>query len=297
MAEPLSSYIALDRQGYPALFVPVEEHATELSQRANVVSLKLGVGCKLYVEEQKSVSGKFHVLQCESSDPATVDTFVLLLDAFLDRLRFGQVASDYLIIFFRTLARLFSTKPAPNPAKERQGLWGELLIIQLLGGASAWAPFWHTDPYKRFDFSADYRRIEVKTTTSDARVHSFAHRQLFTTGAEQVAIASIMLRADPNGLSLRDLIGKGRRELSREPTQLVKLEAAARSARMTDFEESGPTFNESDASNNLAWFWASEVPRLTQLEPPGVSEVRYKVDLSTTPQISAPQLISWLNVW
>lgn len=297
LIEPPGSYVALDRQNRPTLFIPDEGKTAEPSQRANDVSLELGVECKLYVGEHERVSGRFHVLQCQSSDSATTDTFVLLLDALLDRLRSGQVAVDYLATFFRTLARLFSVRPSSDPAKERQGLWGELLLMRILGGASTWARFWHTDPYKRFDFSAAHRRIEVKTTIGDARVHSFAHRQLFTTGGEQVAIASLVLRKNPDGLSLKTLIEEGRNELSSEPAQLAKLEAAARGARMSDLKEPGPSFDEVDASTNLAWFWAQEAPRFTQSEPPGVSETRYKADLSFTPQIADPDLTLWLNGW
>lgn len=297
LGEPSGSYVALDLQDRPALFMPVEGHPEGPIQRANDVSLRLGARCKLYLEARENISGAFDVLQCESSDSITVDTFVLLLDALLDRLRSGQVADDYLTTFFRTLARLFSVRPASDPAKERQGLWGELLAMQLLGGVSSWASFWHTDPYKRFDFSTAHRRIEVKTTTGDARAHSFAHRQLFTTGNEEVAIASFMLRHDPNGLSLQELITRGRRELSKEPSQLAKLEAATRSARMSDPQEAGPSFNESDARSSLVWFWARDAPRFKHPEPPGVSETRYKVDLSATPQVARPELVAWLSEW
>lgn len=297
LVEPPGSYVALDQRERPALFIPAEGNTEEPSHRANDVSLELGVECKLYVGDHESVSGQFHVLQCESPDSATTDTFVLLLDALLDRLRSGQVAPNYLTTFFRTLARLFSVRPSPDPTKERQGLWGELLLMRILGGASVWARFWHTDPYKRFDFSSAHRRIEVKTTVGDARVHSFAHRQLFTTGGEQVAIASLLLRENTNGLSLKTLIEEGRNELSSEPAQLAKLEAAARGARMSDLKEPGPSFDEVDASNNLAWFWAHEAPRFTQSEPPGVSETRYKVDLSFTRQIASSELAFWLNDW
>ncbi len=297
MVEPPNSYIALDRQERPALFVPAEGYAPGPSQRAACVSLRIGLRCKLYLGEQESVSGEFNVIQCDSPDPATVDTFVLLLDALLGRMRSGRMSADYLATFFRTLARLFGVKPAPDPARERQGLWGELLVMRLLGGTSVWTPFWHTDPYKRFDFSASHRRIEVKTTVGDARAHSFSHRQLLTTGGEQVAIASLLLREDPGGLSLRKLIEEGREELLDDPTKLAKLETAVRSARMSDREEEGPSFDESDAKDSLAWFWAREAPMFPQPEPPGVSEVRYKVDLSATPQIAGPELAFWLDGW
>jgi hypothetical protein len=295
LIEPPDSYVALDRRERPALFLPVEGRSCGPRLQANVVSLRPRTQCVLFVGESESVNGEFHVLQCESSDPATVDTFVLLLDALLARLRSGDVAADYLSTFFRALVSLFSIGSSSDPAKERQGLWGELLLMKLLGGASAWAHFWHTDPYSRFDFSAGLKRAEVKTTVGDARVHTFSHRQLFTTGGEEVAIASLLLREDPDGLSLRGLIESCRRELSDRPIELAKLEAAVRNARMGDPLEPGPSFDEPGVE--LAWFWAHEVPRFTQPEPPGVSETRYKVDLSSTPQIASLEVADWLGSW
>jgi hypothetical protein len=232
-----------------------------------------------------------------TNDPATVETFILLVDALIARLAEATITGDDLTRFFRALARLFGTAPSSEPAHERQGLWGELFLMRQIGGISMWCPFWHSDPYKRFDLSAGCRRLEVKTTLGPARSHEFAHRQLYASGDEQIAVASLILRPDPIGLSLRTLISQAREELSGDPSLFVKLEIAIRAAAMGHPAITGPAYNEAEAMAALVWFWAHDVPRFTQPEPAGVSNTHYRVDLSTTPPIPSQDLDDWLKGW
>ena len=51
--------------------------------RTDAISLRLGADCSLHIEGHDSVHGRFHVLQCETRDPAMTDTFTLLVDALL----------------------------------------------------------------------------------------------------------------------------------------------------------------------------------------------------------------------
>lgn len=297
VAGPVSTYFGIDAREHPALFVLASKPLTRLSLRTDAVTLELGAECSMHVEGHGTVNGHFHLMRCEHSDQAAAETFTLLTDALLRHLVEQPVSSDNLTSLFRTLARLFRISPSPDLTKERQGLWGELFIMKVLGGASVWCRFWHSDLYSRFDFSADHRRIEVKTTLGPARAHSFSHRQLVPDGKEQIAVASLMLRASPTGLSLRELIETSRDEWLNDPTQLAKLESSVRAAGMGDSDASGPSFDAAYAAANLAWYWAEEAPRFTQAEPSGVSNTHYKVDLSGTPQIQSTDLEAWLISW
>ena len=109
----------------------------------------------------------------------------LLVDAFLAHLVALPVTSEVLTTFFQTLTRLFGSKPVPDPASERQGLWGELFVMDHFGGGQLWAPYWHRDPYARFDFSRGLSHFEVKTTRGPTRAHNFSHHQLSPIGNEQ----------------------------------------------------------------------------------------------------------------
>lgn len=296
IGHPEGVYVALDRHGFPALFVPAEDRRPSIHMRTETLVLRLGFECSLHVAGS-TISGRFHVLECKSAESSDSDVFVLLVDALLSRLSRTSERRQELTTFFRTLRRLFKIVPEQEPESERQGLWGELFLMRSLGGISLWATFWHTEPRKRFDLSASRERIEVKTTRGSSRAHSFSHRQLSPVGDEQIVVASLMLQASPEGLNLRELIEQARGDLVSEPAQLAKLETAARSAGMGDSSVPGPSFNTEAAAASLAWFWADEIPTFTQPEPPSVSNTRYTVDLSYAPQVSGVELDDWLMGW
>lgn len=289
--------MALDWSGNPALLVPAEDRRPGVSLRAKELSLRTGLECSLHVTGN-AVHGRFHVLECAPSDEATAEIFILLVDALLNRLTaYPTKAREEILSFFRTLRRLFSVSPVRSQYSQRQGLWGELFVMRETGGATAWAPFWHTDPYRRFDLSGSRERIEVKTTQGTTRTHHFSHRQLYPAGKEQIVIASLVLTGDSEGLTLRSLINETRDELSKDPAQLAKLEAAVRGADMSAPEMQGPSFNEPAAAASLAWFWTHELPRFAHPEPPGVSNTTYIVDLSGCVEISGAEIEQWLNSW
>jgi len=265
--------------------------------RTDTVSLRLGADCSFYIEGHDGVAGRFHVLQCELNDPAMTDTFALLVDALIVQLIAKPATAEDLTSLFRSLTRLFTTSPARDSVSERQGLWGELFVMMHAGGAALWVPFWHSTPYKRFDFSWGHLHLEVKTTLGMTRAHTFSHRQLFPADDEQIVVASLLLREDREGISLRDLIDHTRNALAGDPTQLAKLEASVRSAGMTDPTILGPSFSDVAATTGLAWFWAEKVPRFTQPEPPGVSQTQYVVDLSMTPSMPSHEVEAWLSSW
>lgn len=292
-----SVYIALNQQGFPTLLVTTQDQRPTLKLRTDAASLQLRADLYVHLPNQGRSQGRFHVLQCESTEPELADTFVILIDALLSVQGTTPATAEDLSDFFRTLTHLFSITPAQDLRKERQGLWGELFVMRFLGGASIWARFWHMDPYRNFDFSAERRRLEVKTSVGLSRVHSFSHRQLSNVGGERIAIASLLLREDPNGLSLLSLVQEARDELSSDPASLAKLEASVRLSGMERMNEAGPSFDEKAAARDLAWFWSSDVPRFSQPEPSGVSGTRYRVDLSSSVHIPTPELSGWLDSW
>ena len=54
------------------------------------------------------------------------------------------------------------------------------------------------------DFHSQNQALEIKTTTSNDRIHNFSYEQL-NAGNEKLVICSIMLRFNRSGKSLEDL--------------------------------------------------------------------------------------------
>jgi hypothetical protein len=198
--------------------------------------------------------------------------------------------------FFRALVRLFAIPAARDLGSERQGLWGELFTMRSLLGYAFWAPYWHTEPNRRFDFSANGKRVEVKTTSGGPRVHHFAHRQAFALAGEKIVIASLIVSPDDVGLTLRDLVEECRQAIAGTP-EFLRLERVVRRAGMDDPAEIGPAFDTAGALASLAWFDSVEIPHFQVPEPPGVSDTRYRVDLSTAPRLELDYISTWLGQW
>lgn len=288
--------LGLDTAEHPVLFVLAEAGAVEPPLRTDKVSLHIGQSYSLAGIDDSPRIELLHALRCETSDPADVETFLFLAEAFLARHEDGGANRQSLTSFFRSMVRLFAVTPAKDLQAERRGLWGELFIMGRVRGFPFWAPFWHSEATRRFDFSCGRNRVEVKITTRPERTHHFSHRQIYALEGEEIVIASLVTTEDDSGISLRQLIEDCRSALLGTPDYL-KLEKAVRRAGMESSPDPGPVINADEAEESLAWFRSRDVPHFLVPEPPGVTETRYRVDLSTAPRITTAGLDGWLRMW
>ena len=286
--------LGVDMTGYPVLFVVAEVGSVEPPLRTNKVSLHIGQSYSFAGMDDSPRVELLHALRCETSDSADVETFLLLAEAFLALREAGGVDRHALNSFFRSMVRLFAVTPAKDLQAARRGLWGELFMMSRVRGFRFWAPFWHSEVERRFDFSCGRSRVEVKTTTRSERTHHFSHRQIFATAGEEIVVASIVAAEDDSGLSLRQLIEACRSALLGTPDYL-KLEKAVRQAGMESPTEPGPIIDAAEAEQNLAWFRSMDIPHFRVPEPAGVTETRYKVELSTAPRVAETELDKWLR--
>lgn len=260
------------------------------------VFVRFAVQFALTLPDGTTETNRFHTLGLNTDAQDDVRTFLLILEAFLSGPDSRNRPATSLSNYFRSMVRLFSTRPADDLSIARQGLWGELFMMRSYRGYGFWAPYWHSDTTRVFDFSSIGRRLEVKTTISQQREHRFSHRQLFTMGNEEVAIVSLLMTPDDAGLSLRQLINECKDALQNSP-EIVKLEQSARRAGMDVKEEHGPSFNPESALRLIGWYWAEHVPHFRMEEPAGVSETHYKADLTGAAEIDSERREAWLSVW
>lgn len=286
--------LGLDTTGHSVLFVVAEAGPVEPPLRTDKVSLHIGQSYSLAGMNDSPKVELLHALRCETSNPADVETFLLLAEAYLARHKDGGANRQSLTSFFRSMVRLFAVTPAKDLKAEQLGLWGELFMMSLVRGFQFWAPFWHSEVTRRFDFSSGRNRVEVKITTRPDRTHHFSHRQIYALESEEIAIVSLVATKDDSGVSLRQLIEDCRSALLETPHYL-KLEKAVRRAGMESSTEPGPVINADEAEESLAWFRSKDVPHFRVPEPLGVTETRYRVDLSTAPRLTAVELNEWLT--
>ena len=66
---------------------------------------------------------------------------------------------------------------------------------------------------------------------------------------------------------------------------------------MESSSETGPAIGAVEAEESLAWFRSVDIPHFRVPEPAGVTETRYKVDLSTAPRATVVEFDEWLRPW
>ena len=289
------AYIGSDGEGKPCIFIKcIGETRTPSLQTARL-SLDISREFTLFMPDGTQRADRYNTIFCLSNSPDDIETFLTVIGSFLEQSVNERIITGEVTAFFSALLRLFSIKPDENTETRRQGLWGELYFMRQNGGYEFWAPYWHTETSRLFDFSLGKKRIEIKTTIGPNRIHNVSHKQVFSASGEEIYIASMLLAGDDSGVSLRSLITECRDAL-RETPHYMKLEKAIRHAGMYSQDE-GPKYNDQDAAISLRFFDVVTVPRFTASEPDGVSGTHYRIDLTSTPTIDSERLVTWIHSW
>lgn len=291
------AYIGSDSQGRPCIFFRCFDGTRLPSLQTEQLSLTVSREFTLFMPGDIQQTDQYNTIFCLSDNPEDIEAFLTVIESFLKDRTDGRISTKEISTFFNALLRLFTIRPDENNEAQRQGLWGELYFMKQNGGYEFWAPYWHIETNRLFDFSSTSvpQRLEVKTTLRPNRIHNVSHRQVYSSTGEEIYIASMMLTEDNTGVSLRSLIDECREALSRTP-HFMKLEKAVRHAGMHGQDE-GPKYNGGEAARSIRFFDVESVPRFGASEPEGVSGTHYKIDLTSIPAIDSARLATWINSW
>lgn len=290
-----NALLGVSSSGMPSLFVKsLENLSHKPSVRTSHVSLRLGNDFKVTKSGAQTEIERFDSIMCESNHGDDIQVFLAIIEGLLLHSGKSTLNRNSLISFFRSTSYLFSARPARDVNAQRQGLWGELFFMQSTRGFKFWMPSWHSEPSRKFDFSMGKKRVEIKTSVGTERSHIFSHRQVFPYEGEEIMISSILLREEDAGLSLRDLISNALGEVNKEDGY-VKLMEAIRHSSMEETDERGPSYDEIEAGRSLSWYRSTDIPHFGVAEPAGVSQTRYKIDLTAAPILTNKEIDLFLD--
>ena len=207
--------------------------------------------------------------------------FLDLFDQALDAL--GPAPSERDIdAWIDHAARLFSELEEPAVSEVR-GLWGELFVIAEAHSPTTLVRRWHEDSTDRHDFLAGAFALEVKTCRDHERVHTFSLPQVRPGAGMEVVIASVPVRADPQGLSVMDLLSELEGRLPDDAVRMKLRETAFRSGGAAMAHGNPQRFDRRTAREGLRFMWASEIPAIEESPPAEVLEVTLKVRCRDVP--------------
>jgi hypothetical protein len=237
--------------------------------------------------EHESLSGVVVTCYAESEDLRGF--FLDLFDQALDAL--GSAPNEREIdSWIDHAARLFAELEEPA-VREVRGLWGELFVISEARNPETMIRRWHEDPDDRYDFMAGAFALEVKTCRDLERVHEFSLLQIRPRADMDVMVASVPTQADPQGLSVADLLAEIERRVPNDGVRAKLRETVFRTAGASLAEVNPRRFDRRAAKDGLRFMSAAAVPALEECPPAEVLEVRMRIRCRDVPGHSMVELI------
>lgn len=278
-----SKYLAVDRSNNPVVLIatdPPGPGIAPMSVRLENIEADFGRLCVIERPGGELVRDSFFVLTCKASDVELQAHYFLIMDGVLKNLPTKPKVSD-LTRIVSNLIDLFRAVSRPS-RKSSMGLWGELFLIVNASDPILGLRSWHEDSSERYDFLLDDQIIEVKATGTRQRAHYFSFEQAYPPSRSTALVASIFVEPATGGKTLGELWSDAR-ELAGQDFDLrltvdrVCIETLGKNWKSARDD----SYNWELARESLRYFDLNKIPKVSELQPAGVTEIAFKsnVDL------------------
>lgn len=288
-----SYFVGKDALSHACLLIVTSDHAGRKPPPIRLESLDAQFELRCQIRESAGSDqqeGHFTVIRCRSLDRETIRYF-LSVCRIITRLLGEAPSRGAIASAVQRLASIFqSIRRAP--VRSLNGLFGELYLISRSGVPARAVAAWRIDEMARFDFSTGDIRLEVKTSATRSRAHTFSYDQCNPPPGTMAVVASLLVERIPRGLTLADLMTAVEDRISSEDDLVLKLHDVVASTLGTSLSESLDIgFDARLAESSLRYYEISTIPALHEPLPPGVSDVRFTSDLSAAAPVSIAFLI------
>lgn len=274
--------IATDIEGNAVLLLSVSKGLKDVSLknfRLKYLQLEQNIECKIS-ENETSRLQTFTVITFTSADRNLQDYFLRIAETLVKTIGTNptqQQVVDSLKKFIEVFKALTDT-----PTKTVNGLWAELFLIDNATNSQILLEYWHNIPEEKFDFNAGVERIEVKSSSTFERKHTFSSEQLNPPKDTQVLIASVFVKQNYGGLNIQQLIDSISEKIGNNYDLTHKLNSIVCKTLGNSIEQSlGIKFDYEIAKQSLCFYRHQDVNKIEEIHIPNeVSDVHYKSDLS-----------------
>jgi len=238
----------------------------------------------------KVIEGAFTVLRCRSNDAEIIRYFLSIGEALLrilgpnpTRVAISEAVSKF--------AHIFQRMQSPA-ARSVNGLLGELFLIRQCRNPFQALAAWRLQDTSRFDFNTGSVRLDVKTASGRQRIHTFSYDQCNPPSGTTAIAASLFVEQAAGGISLQEIVREVEGLVATNTELVLKLhdtvaETLGRSLR----EALSIRFDQRLSASSLQFFDLRSVPAMRSEPPPGVSDIHFRSDLSSTPQANLRGLV------
>jgi hypothetical protein len=286
--------IAKDAGGSPCLLLRHPRHGNNPPPPTRLQNLTVSYDVPCSITDPNGIleMGQFSIIRCSSADPGLFPHFLRILSPIVVSL--GPSPSMAAIRrSISGLVELFQALTAPA-TKSVQGVWAELLLIRYATDPQSVVMAWHRLPHECVDFVSGAQRIEMKSSSARQRVHHFSLEQLSPPASARLLVASVFVERTGGGVSLGQLAQETRARLEHSPALLTHFDAKFYSSLGEAWRESlDDRFDLDLARESLQFFDSSNIPKIAAPLPIGVSEVRFRSDLSQATAFQEDEMASF----
>jgi hypothetical protein len=285
-AIPIPDYssfrVAMDSEGNAVLLLAVKDSQESKGLknfRLKYLQLVKDVHCKI-TENHKTTFEVFTVITFISADRHLQEYFLRISETLVKSL--SSLPTQREVV--DTLNKFVEIFRALNdsPTNTIQGLWTEMLLIDICHTPKTLLKYWHDLPEEIFDFSSGIEKIEVKSTSTSERIHTFSSEQLNPPQGTKLLIASLFVKQSSSGHDIQSLIDSITAKIDADSDLTNKLNTLVSRTLGSTLEQSIKIkFDYDLARDSLQFYHYEDIKKIEKINIPAeVSGVKYKSDLS-----------------
>ena len=270
--------IGISSKGYPMFFIECNNATYSLDINLELISVLFNRTCRLS-ENNKQSDNIYTIISLKTENIDFQQYFLEVVCIVLKQLP-ENPSHRQLKAEIQKLIELFSRFNRP-PCKTIQGLWAELFVIEQAQYPEYLIQSWHSLPEDKFDFNDGHDKIEVKSTSTARRIHSFALEQLNPNKNSNLLIASVFVIQTGQGKNIFDLIDSICKRVQNLQLQF-RLNEILSQTLGSDFDKVFDMyFDYQQAADTLAYYDFKDIPTINSNDiPEEISNIRLDCDIS-----------------
>lgn len=275
--------LGCSKEGFPIFFVVLaDDNSIFHNLNAELLSVEYDILCSTIENDRICDDKRFTIISLRSDNmqwqKMFIDVFSMMLQTLSPKPTKKMIASKV-----ESLLSIFAKLKRP-PIHRIQGLWAELLTIEQSKDPSTVAAAWHTLPESKYDFTLGSDKIEVKSTSSENRLHRFSLDQLHPGESSRLLVCSVIVRESAksaSGLSVFDLYDRISQKIIQTEIRVHTYEVMLETLGNEFAAAQKQYFDYSQACDSLMLFDCRDIPKINKDDiPQHVSEVKFSSDLS-----------------
>lgn len=281
--------LGVSKDKCPKFFICTSDAvATIPNQTLETLIIEYNTACT-FIDDSGEKKFHYSIITLLSSDDSLqkefIDIMMMIISKLNDTPSKSEIAAEmeYLIAIFEAMHAA--------PKKKVQGLWAEMLVIDQSKNPDQLIKAWHSEPSSKYDFTMGRDKIEVKSTSSEERKHTFLLDQLNPTQNSRLLIASVTVRESghgDDGLSIDELRDKICQRVESAEAQAHLFLVVAKTLGKDYRKARDLYFDYVEAADSLEFYDYHNIPKVAkEAVPKGVSGVKFVSDLTDIPDVKA----------